>query len=585
MLSALKDRAAFHILIIVLLGLAVYWNAFDVPFQWDDEAIIVNNPIVKDLGNFADPSKAAGYPEYGLFMRRYVSFLSFALNYKFGGLSVGGYHAFNVSVHILNALLVYALVALTLRTPLFIPPNAPLVKGGIEGGYLAFFVGLVFVSHPVQTEAVTYITQRFASLMALFYLLSVAFYIKYRLLRESEISKLKSVLFYVLSLICALLAMKTKENSLTLPFSLALYEFVFFRGASKWPRPLRNRRYLPLVPFFALLAVFPLSLAGTGISPLRVLFGIGPEDAHTGSVFEKDYLVPGYPRWGYFITQFRVVVSYLRLLFYPANQRLDYEHILFDSILEREVLFSLVFLLIILGAGIYALRTSRSRAPQYAPVAFGIFWFFLTLSVESGLSPLPTMMAEYRIYLPGIGIILAVLSLGFIFAGRIPKTARTAFFALLVFSISAFSWATHERNNVWRSEISLWEDVARKSPQNPRGHYKLALLYYENGSFDEAIKQYGLAMMLGFNSGEAHYNLAVVYMKKGSLDEAIGHFRTALGMNYETADVHYGLGMCYDRKGLAEKARSELAAALRINPNHYKARRALGATGSFLKQL
>ncbi len=113
--------------LIALLGLVAYSNTFDTSFQWDENEFIFENPIVKDIAYFLEPSSAAGLNQYYALKGRYVGYLTFALNYKMHGSDVTGYHIVNVTIHILNALLVYWLVVLTFRTP-FMSGNPPRLR-------------------------------------------------------------------------------------------------------------------------------------------------------------------------------------------------------------------------------------------------------------------------------------------------------------------------------------------------------------------------------------------------------------------------------------------------------------------------
>ncbi|MBI4824662.1 MAG: hypothetical protein HY805_10620 [Nitrospirae bacterium] len=123
----LLEKPLIHLLLIALIGILSYSNTFNVPFQWDEEYLIVQNPIIKDLSYFLEPSKAKGVEYYNALKSRYIGYLTFALNYKLHGLDVRGYHVFNLTIHILNALLVYFLVVLTFKTPyLSNPPLFPL---------------------------------------------------------------------------------------------------------------------------------------------------------------------------------------------------------------------------------------------------------------------------------------------------------------------------------------------------------------------------------------------------------------------------------------------------------------------------
>jgi len=133
-----------HVVLIALLGVLAYSNTLQVPFQWDEDVFIKGSPVVKDLGYFVDPDKAKGMELHGALKSRYIGYLSFALNYRVGGLDVTGYHVFNLALHILNALLVYALVLFTFRTPF--------LRGGGSNARavpVALLSSLLFVSHPI----------------------------------------------------------------------------------------------------------------------------------------------------------------------------------------------------------------------------------------------------------------------------------------------------------------------------------------------------------------------------------------------------------------------------------------------------
>jgi hypothetical protein len=227
----LSQRTFTHLILIVILGLIAYSNTFHVPFQFDDITAIVQNPVIKDLSFFTDPSQSRGYGHhfgYHTFRSRYIGYLTFALNYHLHGLDVTGYHIVNLLIHFSTSLLVYFLVRLTFKTPFF--RNSRIMG---RSDYIALFTALIFVSHPVQTEAVTYIWQRVASLAAMLYVLSLFMYIKWRLLRYQPNSPesrgyfgVKSVTYYLISLISSVLAMKTKQTAFTLPVAIALYEFI-----------------------------------------------------------------------------------------------------------------------------------------------------------------------------------------------------------------------------------------------------------------------------------------------------------------------------------------------------------------------
>ena len=335
-ITSFLSKPAVHLVLIVVVGVLLYSNTLHSPFQWDERAFIERNPIIKDLGYFLEPSRAEGLELYTAIRNRYIGFLTFALNYKINGLDVTGYHIVNISIHIINSLLVYLLVILTFMTPFFKAYHSQLFaegKGAINNNALtmntliAFFTALVFVSHPLQTEAVTYIFQRLASLVTMFYLMSLIMYIKFRLKDQAFTS---AYAYYLLSILFAVLAMKTKENAFTLPLMIATYELSFFNGRIR-------ERTLRLIPILLTLMIIPFTLTDID-KPAGDIIG-NMADAARGDA--------GISRLDYLFTQFRVIVTYIRLLFLPVNQNLDYDYPYSIHFSTRGIL-SFLFLLSIL---------------------------------------------------------------------------------------------------------------------------------------------------------------------------------------------------------------------------------------------
>lgn len=551
-------KPSFHLIIIALAGLAAYSNTFDAPFQWDDKYLIAQNPVIKDLRHFLSPSEAKWYSEFSIFRRRLVSFLTFALNYRLHGLDVRGYHALNVAVHILNAMLVYAFA------------RAAFNLSGIKGdGATAFLAALFFVGHPVQTEAVTYIFQRCASLAAFFYLLSMLSYIKWRRMAAGDGKRrgAKSAALYCLCLLSALAAMNTKETALTLPVAIMLFEFFFFDGPAA-------RRLLFVLPLYIVSAVVPINVALAGLPAGNIFLG-SEAGVETGSpgLDAGLFATPVASRWEYIVTQLRVTVTYLRLLFFPANQNLIYDYPIYKSIFSFAPLASLVFLVSILGLAVFCHRLSRLGRPGLRAVSFGIIWFFLTLSVESSILPLPMVIHEYRLYLPSVGIFIAAgAGAAGAFNSFRANAAVAAFSAALIFAGAAYA-----RNGLWKDEIGLWEDTARKSPLKSKPHNNLGLAYQAKGLAGKALDEFETALALDPGNYRAAVNLGALHHKAGRTAEAVGHYAAAIKMKPDYAEAHYNLGVAYASSGLEDMAVEHLLKALSYKPDMSSAHYNLGA--------
>ena len=343
-------------------------------------------PTIED--NIAIRSLSNVKAWWGFIPSRPIGFLSFALNYHFHRLDVWGYHLVNLAIHIVNAVLVWWLVMLTMATPVM--RDQPIAR---HKGAMALFTALLFVSHPLATQSVTYIVQRLASLATLFYLLSLALYVKGRL---GEDNKDKRVFFfYAGSILCAVLGMLTKEIVFTLPFALVLYEFSFIK-TDTWRIDLKDRGIqIPAIILGIFVVLFFLNFSFDIFKPIPPLLYQG-----------YDYPITA---WEYLLTQFSVILTYIRLFIVPVNQNLDYDYPISHSLFEWHTVFGMLSLAGILFLGIFLFR-------RYRLISFGIFWFFLTLSVESSIIPISqNVIFEHRTYLPSFGFFLVLTGAVFYF--------------------------------------------------------------------------------------------------------------------------------------------------------------------------
>jgi tetratricopeptide (TPR) repeat protein len=536
---------------IVLLGALAYSNTLGFSFRFDDINNIQENTIIKDLGYFLSPSSAADVPLYERFRSRYVGYLSFALNYRLHGLDVRGYHIVNIAIHLINALLVYLLVMLTFRTPRMQDSALRESAGGI-----ALLSALLFLCHPVQTQAVTYIVQRLASMAAMFYLVSLVFYVGSRLTDR----RWGRIFMYAASIVSAAVAMKTKQIAFTLPVMIALYEYVFFEGRAAG-------RFLRLAPLFMTMLIVPISLIGAGGSIGEI---VGEVDEATRAQET--------PRLEYLMTEFRVIVTYMRLILFPINQNLDYDYPMSHSFTEPRVIVSFVLIASVLGLVVYLLTISRSGGgrPAARLAAFGILWFFLALSVESSLIPLQAIF-EHRVYLPSVGLAVAASAGAFVVRGRLEGgRAGGVMSALMVLVVLVLATATYVRNGVWSSELSLWSDVAAKSPMKARAHNNLGLAYYNEGNVAAGIDDLVEAVRLNPNYAEAHNNLGNAYLSREETDKAISHYKEAIRISPNYAEAYNNLGFAYEEKGHMDKAMNAYRTALKLAPDLFRPYNSLG---------
>ncbi|NWF98113.1 MAG: tetratricopeptide repeat protein [Nitrospirae bacterium] len=560
------NNSLLHILLIILAVFVAYSNSFNADFTFDDLRNITENKSIRDLGHFL---KELIYKPLNL-SSRYFGYLTLAVNFKLHKFEVYGYHLINFLIHLSTSILVYAFIVFTFKTPYL--KESKLKE---YNKIIAFFSGLLFAVHPIQTQAVTYIIQRFASLATFFYLLSIIFYIRWRLL-EQDVSygyaKFKKNFFYFLCLISIFMAMKTKEISFTIPLIIIIYELLFFKGNVK-------KRLLKLLPLIMTILIIPLTFIKS-----HTVYKIAVNNIDAIIRLETEV-----SRWDYLFTQFRVLITYLRLMFFPVNQNLDYDYPLYHSFFSLEVFLSFIFLLAIFFAGLFLLIFYRKTSPHLLIISFGIFWFFITISVESSFIPILDLIYEHRMYLPSIGLIIAfcigIFNLANSYHNKWVFSEKAVIISLTIISLVLMT-ATFNRNKVWSNNISLWEDVVKKSPQKARPHYNLGTVYLEKyfkekTTFNEyllnnAIKEFNLAIRLNPKHAGAYNNLGNAYIIKGMIDKAIESYEASLKLKPDNLDAIGNLGNIYLHKGLIDKAIECYLLILKSKPDNADAHFNLG---------
>jgi len=511
------------IVLIAVASLLVYSNSFDGAMVFDDVPHIVGSRDLHDLSNV---SRWWHHDS-----RRPIGYLTLALNYRLHGLDVRGYHITNTLIHIIGSILVYGLLLLTLSRPVVDPPLPPRTRR-----VLALFGALIFAVHPLQTQAVSYIVQRLASLATMFYLLSLVLYVQARVSRGRPLVR---GLGFAGSAVAALLAMLTKENAFTVPIAIALYEVVFLSSGA-WGRHVRDIRvWLALAVLVGSLLVVP-ALMSFDVS--RVFATIPPEHGHSYT------LTP----WTYFLTQCRVLLTYLRLLVLPVHQVLDYDYPVATK-LDGRTLAAMACLLGILGFAAWRLRRGDRL------VGFGCLWFFLALSVESSFIPIADVIFEHRVYLAMFGFVLVVI--GLLAQWPLPRAAAILAAAVVVLGIT-----TYRRNLVWRDGLTLWSDVVRKAPNNARGNTNLGNEYLTRNQPEQARPYLERAIAINPNYGEAQTNLGSYYMERGQAALAESHLRRAVELVPDNTMAHYNLATFYLKTGRTDLAEREFDQALAIAP-------------------
>jgi len=540
---------------IAFVGILLYSHILHAPFVFDDYSSIIENESIRNIPGLLK----------NFYHNRYLPLLSFAFNYAIGGLNPFGYHVINNLIHVINALLVYYLVFLAFETPFFRSHGDTAVASRF---FIAFSSASIFIAHPIQTQAVTYVAQRSALMATTFYLLSLIMYIKWRLVHNSQFTvhslqtpnpelqtrRLKPAAthytLYAISFICAILAMKSKEIAFTLPLIIVFYELCFFS------KTLNRKRFFYLFPILLTILIIPLSMLNINGHGGGIIQDVDITSRETGNISRTDYL----------ITQFRVGMTYLKLLVFPVNQTFDYDYPVFHSFSDPQVFLSFLCLLTIFCLGVFLFHRSRSPSIDSSLsasnpgltnrglrlIAFGIIWFFVTISVESSIIPIRDVINEHRLYLPSIGVFIACVA-------AIDQTisAKKMKIGIVVFLVLILSLTTYNRNSIWKDPQMLWQDVIKKSPNNARAYNNLGVVFKNQGEFDKAIEQFKKSLNANRNYTAVYSNLGDVQYRLGNYDNAVAYFKQALTGLFDQQlhlDILNKLGRTYSAMGQTEKA-------------------------------
>lgn len=517
------SKTIFAAGLICFLGSLIYANAIRGSFQFDDYPVIVHNPVIR-ADNMHTLWQTVPHPT------RFIAYVSFALNYAWNGLDPAGYHIVNILIHLANALLVFQLVRLLFRTPVMRRDH----PGG-DGFHAAAVAALLFVCHPLQTESVTYITQRFTSLAVLFYLASLCLYLTARF---NDSNRGRMVLLFGLSGVCAVAGMLTKQITLTLPLMVVLIEILLFEPKTKkaW-----GRLFFPLAVLLLLVPAF------YSFDVFNILSITHESGSHQGDVITSAT---------YALTQPRVIMTYLKLLIVPVQQNLLYDFPVSRSLFEWKTFLSSLAIILILWAGGRLYRVNRLYT-------FGIFWFFIALMVESTFIPIRHVIFEHRTYLPSVGFFLAAALL----LNQMLQEKRI-YYAVVVGVVVVLSVMTVRRNVVWQNGVAMWEDVVRKSPGQARPYYNLGYEHLKNHEPQSALQNFSKALSIDPEYFDAYNNRSQVYVDLGRLDKAMEDINQAIRINDRRAEAFLNRGMIVRRMGQHEIALEDFNRAIELDPQN-----------------
>jgi tetratricopeptide (TPR) repeat protein len=452
------------------LCVVAYAVALRGALQFDDGHTIVENDAL-----LAPWALLASAPRRLLAGDRVLVELTFALDRALGGLDPLPYHLTSLALHLVTVALAFALARRVLTRAGHASPRA-----------VALAAAGVFALHPLQTQAVTYVSQRAEVMASLFYLAGLLL-----LLRAEERGRTRAGVVAWLGATAALvLGLGSKLVVLTLPAAYVLVGAAFPRPEERGGRlAAAGRRLAVVAPWVAMGAVAAVRFARTLAG--RVDAGLD---------------IPGLPPGRYLLTELSALLVHLRLVAWPAGQSVDHAYALYEpsqAVLTAvcgAILAALLAAAAALAFGRGLLEPPRPRGGRADAtrrvVGFGVLWFFLLLSPTSTLLPVRDPLVEHRSYLALLGPALAVAALGAEALRRwAPGRARLALAATAALWL-ALAGATAARNRVWRTRLELWSDAAAKAPRSSRAHANLGLALASGYRMEDAVAELKRALAL-----------------------------------------------------------------------------------------
>jgi tetratricopeptide (TPR) repeat protein len=492
----------------------VYGPALNGPFIFDDRYLPFG------VSNFPVDNMMAWLRGV-----RPVVMWTYWVNYRLSGFQPYSYHAFNVIFHAMNSVLLFFIVRRILELA---------ETERTRRDVLAVFAASLFLLHPVNTEAVSYVAQRAENLSLLLFFGAFVLFL-YR--RGPEMTWIRSVT--VLALFG--LAVMSKEHTIALPALLLLTDY-FWNPPFSLEGIRRNwRLYVPVVAGIVLVAGY---LA-------KVIRGAG------GAGFGlKDFTW-----YQYFFTQCRAFWVYIRLFLLPVGLRVDYDFPISRTILDHGSMVGLVAILAAVGAAFHFRR-------RYPLAAYGLFAFVILMAPTSSFLPIKDLIAERRLYLSMIGLLFIVLE----FLRRV-DVKQTKWMAALAGVLLVAAFGTYQRNIVWSDPVLLWEDTVAKSPKLARDEFQLADAYREQGQCAKALVHYERTAQLDSAGKHSDWydtlflNWGLVYGDcLNQPEEALAKYKQAAAIK-PTALAYSQIGRIYGKQGRNAEAMEVLQKALKLDRN------------------
>ncbi len=520
------------ILVLFFIGLIVFSFNLGNPLFWDDDDWIVNNSFVHSLSgqNIKSIFTTDILHGFGLNSNYYrpLLLLSFAFNWVLHGSSPIGYHLISNLFHIANAILVFSISYLVFRR------QRP-----------AFIAALIWLVHPLNVEAVAYISGR-GDPMSVFFILG-----------GLTLFAGGKRWWAVLSMVLAVLS---RETAILFP-ALAMILYISFVAKDKfWPA--FKQSVWQTLPYWGVSVIYMI-LRLTVLNFQNTLNFYAQSNVYTEHLSYRLY------------TFGHALVEYFKLIFVPLGLHMERELSVNTSLFQWPVWLGFLMILLIVAVGVIlykkAIGHSSLKISHYRIWLFGFGWFFIAMSPVSGIIPINAIMYEHWLYLPLIGLFVLVgyyLDILLTYAGPRAYIYRLVL-VVAVGYVAFFSVASANRNLAWGNIIGFYEDILKYNPDTIRIINNLGNAYASKGDLPKAAGMYERAIQLpdGQEFAQPFYNLANTYRDQGKPEEAARMYIKAIEVDPKFPFAYKNLAVLYAKFGFFAESIRVLQELKKIVPN------------------
>lgn len=493
---------------LVLAPFFVYALTLQAGFVYDDISItVLKNPFLHGQ-----------VPAWEVLLwDRPLREFTYKLDHLIWGFNPLGYHLQNIMWHTANCWLVLVL----------------LVTLGINKK-TAFLTAMLFAVHPINTEAVAWVSGRKDLLCLCFELLACIWFLQAYQNQTMRWMYFASVLAFVFALL-------SKQVAIVLPGLLCF---------CVWYYHIHQKAELPFLNILKWISPFVLITAGSLIFYFDIFTVLGIIEDR-GTFYDPSAAEVQYSLLSAILTPFATFNESMRLLIFPGELIIDRDFFPVISIYDWRWMVGVFWLLLILY---FSFKTIKS----HPSMLFGVFWFLCTWAPLSGIAPIGYLMADRYLYIPNVGFCL--LAGTFFYAANkkfIQKhnhSPKKVILTLTSIIFILFTARTVVRTMDWQNELTLWQSALKEYPKKASIHFNLGNYYWDQDNLDGANRYWQQALELDPQYEEVWLNKGIAEKNAGKLSEAELSYRQALEINPQYGTAHYNLAMLLEDQNKIDEA-------------------------------